>query len=215
MVLHIAGELARQGVHAFVFDYRGTGDSSGDHAHLTYKSACKDAKVAAEEFADIAGDDPLTIVGIRLGANVALTIADAVKARHVVVWDPIEDGRHYLAENRRLHHEMCQDPYRFRSLRVTPEQEILGFSYSETALKEVADLNLETQLGALKNRRMKISGIAATASTLSGQNLAEKIVLGEVRESANKHWENYRLLELALTPGAESRFITEQVVAKK
>ncbi len=89
--------LARSGLHVFRFDYSGTGDSAGDPGDAALEGWIVDARAAVEELREAGGLEQVALVGLRLGANLALATArkhDDIE--RVVLWDPVEDGAEYL-----------------------------------------------------------------------------------------------------------------------
>ncbi len=91
--------LTKLGFHVLRFDYRGTGDSSGDLGDVTADDWVVDVGHAVQELRDVANIRRVGVLGLRLGALVA---AEACKARddidRLIVWDPVSSGRQYDAE---------------------------------------------------------------------------------------------------------------------
>ena len=93
--------LAKAGFHVFRFDYRGTGDSSGDGEEFTLASAADDTLQAIEELRDMADVDTVALFGLRLGGSIAARVAQvADDVTHLVLWDSIADGSEYLRQLR-------------------------------------------------------------------------------------------------------------------
>lgn len=94
-------QLAKAGYHVFRFDYRGTGDSSGDSEEFQLASAVEDTAQAIEEVRDMADVDTVAVFGLRLGGTIAAQVAQANEAvTHLVLWDAIANGTAYLEELR-------------------------------------------------------------------------------------------------------------------
>jgi pimeloyl-ACP methyl ester carboxylesterase len=95
----LAHRLAEAGWHSLRFDYYGTGDSAGSASDVSQGQCVADIATAVEELKEVAGVKEVALVGMRYGA--ALT-ALAAKGRSdvskLVLWDPVTDGRRYLAE---------------------------------------------------------------------------------------------------------------------
>jgi pimeloyl-ACP methyl ester carboxylesterase len=96
----LAVRLADSGYHVLRFDYFGTGDSAGEREEGDLASWVDDARTALEELQDVGGDPRITVFGMRLGAVVARRLAKLQPAavRDIVLWDPVADGKAYLAE---------------------------------------------------------------------------------------------------------------------
>jgi pimeloyl-ACP methyl ester carboxylesterase len=90
--------LARQGIAAQRFQYRGTGNSEGDPFALTYESMCEDAGAAAERLIEKTGVRSVAFMGTRLGAMVAARVAAQFGRAPVVLWDPILESGSYFKE---------------------------------------------------------------------------------------------------------------------
>jgi uncharacterized protein len=94
----LAAKLAVAGFHTLRFDFFGSGDSGGDMLQADLAGWGADTELAIEAIRDIAGVSRVTLVGMRLGANVAaLTAARTPTACDtLVLWDPIVSGSEYL-----------------------------------------------------------------------------------------------------------------------
>ncbi|GAB1343139.1 alpha/beta fold hydrolase [Gemmatimonas sp.] len=94
-------QLAKAGYHVFRFDYRGTGDSSGDSEEFRLSAAIDDVALAIEELRDMADVDTVAVFGLRLGGTIAALVAQANEAvTHLVLWDAIANGAAYVEELR-------------------------------------------------------------------------------------------------------------------
>ena len=91
--------LTRAGVHVLRFDWFGTGDSAGDGRDASVEQWRADVGDAVQELRDTTGLDRVSLVGLRLGATLAL---EGARGRddvdHLVLWDPIVSGAAYLEE---------------------------------------------------------------------------------------------------------------------
>ena len=91
--------LSRKGFHVLRFDYRGTGDSSGDPEGVSANDWVTDVGLAIDELKEVASIPSVTALGLRLGALLA---ASACAARtdvdRLVLWDPVRSGASYEDE---------------------------------------------------------------------------------------------------------------------
>ena len=95
----LASQLAKKGYHVMRFDYRGTGDSSGDLSDVVFSDWLDDVGVATEELKDMTSASEMSVVGLRLGALVAATAAEKIPdLSGLVLWDPIISGGAYQQE---------------------------------------------------------------------------------------------------------------------
>lgn len=100
----LAGKLARDGVHVLRFDYFGTGDSSGASEEGTPARWARDVRIAHDELVRRSGATDITWVGLRYGANLALTASTRpVRLLRLVLWDPLLKGKEYLDELSETH----------------------------------------------------------------------------------------------------------------
>lgn len=92
--------LTRGGYHVLRFDFGGTGDSAGEGEDQTLEAWTEDVTTAVEELRDTAGLDQVTLVGLRLGAALALQAAGRAggEVDRLVLWDPVAEGERWLAE---------------------------------------------------------------------------------------------------------------------
>ena len=93
----LAEALARNGVHVLRFDFFGTGDSGGDGRTGGLDGWIDDAVTAIVELRTLTGARRMGVVGLRLGAAIAVAAgARDGSVRSVVLWDPVWDGRAWL-----------------------------------------------------------------------------------------------------------------------
>lgn len=99
----LARRLADTGVHTLRFDYFGTGDSGGDITDASLRGAEDDVLTAVEELKAIADAESVLLIGMRLGANLAMAAAARSPAdvTGLVLWDPVVDTDSYFGERRR------------------------------------------------------------------------------------------------------------------
>ena len=91
--------LARAGHDVLRFDYFGTGDSAGESEEGRPDVWVDNVIEAASELREIAQARSISIVGMRLGATLALkACAKELKAKALLLWDPVVSGRDYLRE---------------------------------------------------------------------------------------------------------------------
>lgn len=95
----LATQLERAGFAALRFDYSGTGDSAGEARDATIEAWLEDIAAAADHLRALSGATRIAVVGLRLGASLAvLASARGLAPRHLVLWDPVVEGAAYLRE---------------------------------------------------------------------------------------------------------------------
>ncbi|MGQ0721253.1 MAG: serine aminopeptidase domain-containing protein [Candidatus Eiseniibacteriota bacterium] len=90
--------LAEAGYPAIHLDYRGEGESSGDFADSDLGSRVADVGAAARELRGRARLEELVLVGVRLGALVALLAARSLAVTRVVLCEPVCDPRSHATD---------------------------------------------------------------------------------------------------------------------
>jgi hypothetical protein len=91
-------ELARRGVPAFSFHYRGTGHSDGEAADLSLETMREDMATTAERIAGETGRRDPVVVATRLSAIAAASAPAEIGAQRLVLWEPALNGRRYFRE---------------------------------------------------------------------------------------------------------------------
>jgi alpha/beta superfamily hydrolase len=98
-IRHLARLLSAEGSHALRFDYSGTGDSAGELADTNQEQWLADVAAAVDELKDLGQLSRVDLVGMRYGAALAAQVAGRQRdVERLVLWDPVFDGRAYLAE---------------------------------------------------------------------------------------------------------------------
>ena len=106
---HLAQRLARAGFGVLRFDFNGTGDSAGDERDPQRVDAwLDDVRAALAELRARSGSGPVAVVGLRLGATLALAAGEEVDS--LVLWGPFARGAAYHTESTRLYkmHRMLE-----------------------------------------------------------------------------------------------------------
>jgi pimeloyl-ACP methyl ester carboxylesterase len=120
----VASQLAKMGLHVLRFDYHGTGDSSGNIGEGQFDIWCDDIAVAAGKLLEISGVRDLTVVGVRLGAALAVEAlaSHEIRAKGLVLWDPVVSGGEYLSILEKMQAKLVAK----RREPLRPTNELLG-----------------------------------------------------------------------------------------
>ena len=141
---HLATKLSQSGIETLRFDYFGTGDLAGEMTDADLAGWENDIEAAIEELKELAGTKRIALVGLRLGANLAASVA--VKQFHqvnqLILWDPIVSGKTYLQEFGR---PFAQAPAA-RPDKVGGGYEIDGFRLTRRLAHEFESLELTHRL---------------------------------------------------------------------
>ncbi len=136
----LAADLARAGFHVLRFDYSCLGNSWGAFEQASLAQWVRDVGVAVQELADRCGAPVVSLVGLRLGAALAYLAACESRVDHLVLWDPVADGRRYLAQLRQMHARIHPGGC---SIQESVE-ELLGYGYPAGLVTELERLDLTT-----------------------------------------------------------------------
>jgi len=95
----LAAQLARAGFHVLRFDYFGTGDSAGKDESATLVQWLVDVECAIDEIKQLSRCNQISVIGIRLGATLALqAIIKRKDISDLVLWNPILTGANLLEQ---------------------------------------------------------------------------------------------------------------------
>ena len=148
---HLAERLSNLGFAVLRFDFHGTGDSAGQESDPERVSHwLKDIDLAISELRQRSGVKKISLLGLRLGATLAVTVAaNRGDIDSIVLWNPCLTGKEYADGSIRQHqvHAMITpESFEIESL---PEnnpsnrgKEALGFFLSDETLAELSKISL-------------------------------------------------------------------------
>lgn len=136
----VALQLAEAGFHVLRFDYHGIGDSGGSVGAGEFDRWLDDVALAANELFETSGARDLTIVGLHMGAALAIeALANRdIKAKGLVLWDPVVSGREFLSTLERIQEVLASR----RQLPLKPTDELLGTRFPETLRSRIQGIHL-------------------------------------------------------------------------
>jgi pimeloyl-ACP methyl ester carboxylesterase len=141
---NLAQNLAKKGFHVLRIDYRGTGDSSGDHTHWSLRAWQADISAAAARLQQMYGVQRLSVVGLRLGAGLAWRALEGQSIKRFVLWDPIFDGAAYHDQLQDMHRHLVErEPDRAPFARPNSQPQLLGFPLNPSWVAELQAFRLE------------------------------------------------------------------------
>lgn len=143
--LQLAVRLTRVGFPVLRFDFYGCGDSGGDSEEWNIRQWLNDISTAITELKKRSRSAKVCLVGLRLGATLAMmAAAERGDIHSLVLWEPLVSGDAYVAELKALHKEMLRFSYvsENRSLNGKAPSEILGFSLPESIFADLKRIDL-------------------------------------------------------------------------
>ena len=94
----VSEALVAGGDATLLFAYRGTGDSEGDFATVSLEDWRADIASAAGQARILSDAGQLGLLGVRLGASLALQLAGEVGADQLLLVEPLLSGRSFLMQ---------------------------------------------------------------------------------------------------------------------
>jgi pimeloyl-ACP methyl ester carboxylesterase len=96
-LVQLARDLAARGHHVLRFDYEGQSESSGAYEDTDVTSRLRDIAAASAELRARTNLTRITIIGVRLGATLALAAAATdPDVQRLALWEPVLDVEGYL-----------------------------------------------------------------------------------------------------------------------
>jgi uncharacterized protein len=143
--VELARNLAESGLEVLRFDYYGCGDSAGETTDGTLQQWADDILQAIRELRMETGLRGVHLVGSRIGANLALRVAQmSPDVAGVVLWEPVLNGVEYLAtlekaHDNLLHNNAKLDGYNRTNLWFV---ELVGYPFTKELYDELAAIDL-------------------------------------------------------------------------
>jgi pimeloyl-ACP methyl ester carboxylesterase len=139
--------LAKLGLSVLRFDYTGAGDSAGDTEDGDVATWLGDIAAAVDEAKRTKGVVRVTLLGLRFGATLAaLAAAARGDVERLVLWEPVREGRRYLAEGFAEQAAWRERYATWRRLRrsevVDGGDEILGYRVTRAMRASIAEVDL-------------------------------------------------------------------------
>jgi uncharacterized protein len=143
----LAQQLAQRGFETLRFDYSGTGDSADADESITLDQWIEDIRCAARELRELSGADRVCLVGLRLGALLALRAAsEGLRADTAVLWDTPDSGKQWIEQLRELDRLHYARKNRYLPARLRLEAlpgEMLGIPWPKALDDAVAPISAE------------------------------------------------------------------------
>lgn len=153
VLVETARSLAQAGVRILRFDYRGCGDSPGDFDDFGPTTWLADIAAAVAELRTRTPDAPLGLLGLRVGAAMALHAAAGENGVDLtVLWEPVLDGQQYIEQE--LRRKMVREMVMRKGDRSSREELLAGLRGGESFDYEGYRIapRLYRELGTLETR---------------------------------------------------------------
>jgi uncharacterized protein len=149
----LAMQLSASGFPVLRFDFSGCGDSGGEFEQMGFAHWVNDIAMAIEEMKGRSGLGTVRLIGLRLGGTLSLMAgAHRSDITHMVLWEPIVDGRTYLKQL----HSLTQKALAYLLSEPRPSMpgeqglEFMGFLYTRPLLEDIQRIDLLHALRELK-----------------------------------------------------------------
>ena len=203
----LSQQLAARGFETLRFDYTGTGDSADGERGITLDQWLEDIRCAARELRELSGADGLCILGLRLGALLAMrAIADGLRADTAACWDAPDSGREWISELQELDrlHYARKNLYLPASLKLdTVAGEMLGVPWPEALDEAVAPLTPEATPNVSQVLRLRSADVGPA-----------KFAGEQIRLPEAGHWTDVTWVTRPWTPASTQRAIGEALAER-
>jgi len=206
--LHLLSiQIAERGFDVLRFDYSSTGDSAGPSEQASVKNWVADIRLAVQTARADAGTTRVCLLGVRLGALLAVRAAleGDLGAVQLALWDLPRSGQHWIDESRRMDAALSDRKNRYSpGAALLPPQpdELLGMPFLPGLAAEVAGLNPTDDWAARCVLWLRSADAEALAPP-SGP------VVAELPDAA--HWNDPAWVTRPWTPARSLRAIAERL----
>lgn len=202
--------LAERGVAALRFDYRGTGDSTGEELEPDAVTRWQaDVATAVAHAREVAGTGGVALAGLRAGALLAGTAAASCgPLTGLALWDPVVKGRAYVREQTVLY-----------TMKVGPDDEadravsLVGAVLHPDAATELKALTLAATAPVDPATPVLLAARPERAGDAVLTALAERTGADRLPVTGHEAVFDVATFEIAL-PGASTAALTEWLAAR-
>ncbi len=153
----LAERLAAAGHAALRFDYRGSGESGGDSAQRRWAHLAEDADTAQQTLERLAGKRDLVLIGLRMGATLALQESFRANPAAVIALAPVIKGASQVRlwkMRSKIRSELTQantidEASKPDAGRTSDVFDFDGYEVNKAFFDDVAKIDLIKDLGAL------------------------------------------------------------------
>ncbi|MBM4439025.1 MAG: alpha/beta fold hydrolase [Candidatus Rokubacteria bacterium] len=215
----LSGRLAAAGLHVLRFDYAGTGDSWGDAEDGSVAQWTEDIVTAIDALHRAHGCGEIALVGLRLGAMLAaLAGIECQRAARVVLWEPVVDGREYVADLQARHRAWlaAEARERRRAPALAQDDELLGSRMTAPMRRDLEARSLRALPKAPAPHVALVTQAADPAYDALAQHLRELgSAVAHARVTGATVWNTTPGMEQGLVPSEAIRAIVDAVGARR
>ena len=137
----LATLLSNAGFPVLRFDYYGCGDSAGDGEDGDLEVWKDNLGVAIDETRRRSGLEIVNLIGLRLGASLAMMASSRrSEVANTVLWDPVVAGTDYIDDLSALHRKSMRG--HMVKIEGGDSDEVLGFPFPPRLRQQIADVDL-------------------------------------------------------------------------
>ena len=216
----LAVRLSGEGYHVLRFDYFGTGDSAGSTAEGDPEQWIADIQTAAEELRDISGVRRINLIGLRLGASLALEASENIKSvNKIILWDPLISGYDFILQLHKFYEKMCAhvdySPSGREPEQVQLPEQLLGLCLSKKMIAFIRNESLFDLIGACKQKLCVVFSSLDTVSETdfeSIEKMSEKSCICQLIEDQGD-WNSFEDIAKIIYPNKIIQHIKQEIIS--
>lgn len=210
MLAVLSENLAHQGVAFLILDLYGCGDSDGELKDASWKQ-WKDDLGAAFSWLRQRCDGPISLLGLRLGALLALDfIQDSTQeVAKLILWQPVLNGQQFLTQFLRLKlaNDILSDNNEQRSSTQTIRQQLSDGEIVEIAGYEISS-KLSTNIDALNATDLLPRTIPVHWFEIERDAHA---ALAPAKQKVIDHWQQHRVVVILEPISGVDFWMTQEI----
>lgn len=201
----LAERLGNRGIAVLRFDCFGSGESAGQDEEADLAGWCDDLLLAHQELQRRSRAARVSWLGVRLGARAAAMASSRAESppARLLLWDPVLDGRAYLAELATAHaRAIAEMGHRPAPASAPPiADEALGFAIGAPMLAQIGALRADT-FGPPRTAHAALLGEPQHAglTELAGRWAAAGLPTTTVAVEHRFEWTSEEAMNTALVP---------------
>jgi alpha/beta superfamily hydrolase len=213
-IKQLANKLARAGYHVLRFDYSHTGNSAGSSGDATTGIWIEDIKTALKELGELSGIKQFSIIGLRFGALLAVSVSESIKLDSLILWDPVFSGSEHLSMLETLNSQALQDNMRYHKTRLVDASncDLLGYPYPEILRNSILQQKIAEQSKPRAQRSFCVfSDRQSELDYRTKKPISSEIQINSILTEDAGDWSDLKSVNNALVVGPILNTIIENV----